>query len=331
MHRAPARPLIAVLAVLAALSLPGEAAAAESWSVGGSFAEPATPVLGGAVDRPTTGSLAFDGATSTLTLQLGFASPPSRESLHVVAGDTQPDGSCRPAGIAIDIAAQDHVVTTTSAVTTTTWIPQTTETGWSWSDRYPPGSRGWTLIGYDRWTMRYQWLHTIPGHWVEETHDVTTTGPDLDRHERIAGLSLDSADGVLDAPLVADDGATAFRWSFASPLLDGAFADCIALRIANRRGTFVVAAAQPDAAPSVTGASMRSRHRGRTAPHLRTLRLRFGGTARVVQLRLGSRRTGALPFARSLLLRVPGPRLRTIQVRFGDGRRWSAWTTVQVR
>lgn len=322
-----APPLIAVIGAL--IGAPAAFAGA-AWSVEGSFAPSTTPVLGRGSADPTAAALAYEPGTGTLRLRIDFAAPPARTPIHVSAGSTQPGGTCLPNGLVIDVAAQDHLVPVEHAVTTRTWVPQRTEIGESWSERWPPAGSGWTLLSYDKWSRRYKWIRVIPGRWLDETHYETSLEPDPNSHERAAGVGIDGADGVLEDVAVVADDATTLAWTFASPLLDGTAADCLSVRVASRRGAFTITAPLPEAPPAIESATLRRAARG-ARERGRTLRLRLRGSATAVQLRIAGRRTPSLPFARALSVRTGGSGPLTIAIRFSDGRRWTAWRTVRVR
>ena len=271
-----------------------------------------------------------------LQLQLDFAAPPSRNGITVDAGTAQPDGTCAVGGLSIGIVAQDHLVTTTTTQTVQTWVPPRTEVGWSYSSRYPPGYGDWTYIGYDSWTMRHQWLHSIPGYWVQESRDVTSSGPDASTHERVAGLTLPNADGVLGDTAVVANEATAIEWHFVSPLLENVAVTCVAVHVANRRAPFLLtpepgsttgAAGSAVAAKTPTAASA---PRARARKVGRTLHLRLHGHAGAIQVRIGTRSTPPLPYADALSLQLGAESPRSIAVRFKTGATWSDWRTVPI-
>ena len=329
---------LAICLVGASLLIAVPTAAGAAWSIAGPLTAPTAPALGNVTaDTPTAVALGYDPATQVLQLRLDFTAPPSRNSLRVDAGIAQADGTCTTNGLSINIAAQDHLVTSTTTTTTQTWVPPRTEVGWSYSSRYPPGYGDWTYIGYDSWTMRYQWLHTIPGHWVQESHDVNSTDPDPTMHERVAGLSLPTTDGVLsDTEVIAND-STAIVWNFTSSLLENAPATCVAVHVANRRAAFILTpppTPPTGAAGSVTtaGKTPAATRTPRARAHKvgRTLHLRLLGNASAVQVRIGLRSTQPLPYADALNVRLGTSTPTSVAVRFRTGGTWSAWRTVPV-
>lgn len=330
---------LVICLVGASLLIAAPAAAGSAWNLSGPLTAPTTPTLGDVTaDTPTAVALDYDPMTQVLQLRLEFTSPPTRNAIRVEAGTARSDGTCPTDGLAVSIAAQDHMVTSTTTVTTQTWIPPRTEIGWSWSSRYPPGYGNWTYIGYDSWTMRHQWLKSIPGSWVQESHDVTSTVPDPSMHERVAGLGLATADGVLaDTEVVAND-STAIVWSFASPLLESAPATCVAVHVANRRAPYLLGPAPaPVAGAGVPNVPTSSKTptpvgtpRARARRVGRTLHLHLHGRAGALQVRIGAHSTQPLPYAASLDLRLGSKAPTSIAVRFRSGGTWSAWCTVPV-
>ena len=221
------------------------------------------------------------------------------------------------------------MVTSTTTQTTQTWIPPRTEVGWSYSSRYPPGAGHWTYLSYDRWSMRYQWLHSIPGFWLQESHEVTSSEPAPTTHERVAGLSLASADGVLSATEVIANDSTAMVWNFNSSLLENAPPTCVAVHVANRRAPFLLTPGPTlvDDAPAIQTAQV---PRARAHRVGRRLHLRLHGRAGAVQIRIGSRSTPPLHYAAALNLRLGSKVPTSIAVRFKSGGKWSTWRTVPV-
>lgn len=308
-------------------------AAGSAWSVAGPLAAPTAPTLGDiAADTPTAVALGYEPATQTLQLRLDFSVAPSRNPIRVDAGIAQPDGTCVASGLSIAIAAQDHMVTSTTTMTTQTWVSPRTEVGWSYSSRYPPGVGNWTYLSYDRWSMRYQWLHSIPGYWLQEAHEVTSAEPDPTTHERVAGLSLATADGVLaDTELVAND-STGIGWTFTSPLFENAPPTCLAVHVANRRAPFLLTPGaitvdenHATQAPDTTGLPRARAHKVGHRLHLRLL-----GLAGAIQVRIGTRSTPPLLYASVLSLKLGSKAPTSIAVRFRRGGTWSAWRTVPV-
>ncbi|MEI6688482.1 MAG: hypothetical protein WCN97_03880 [Thermoleophilia bacterium] len=328
---------VALVLVGAAVLIAAPTATGSAWSVSGPLRAPTSPLLGGgSADTPTAVALAYDPSTQALQLRLDFTAPPSRNGITVDMGTAQPDGTCATGGLSIGIVAQDHMVTTTTTQTVRTWVPPRTEVGWSYSSRYPPGSGTWTYLGYDSWTMRHQWLHSIPGYWVQESRDVTSSGPDASTHERVAGLSLSSADGILSDTEVVTNDSTAIEWHFTSPLLENAAATCVAVHVANRRAPFLLTpgpVASTGAAGSAVAATTpmaASAPRARARRIGRTLHLRLRGHAGAVQVRIGTRSTPPLPYADALSLQLGAQNPRSIAVRFKTDATWSGWRTVPI-
>ena len=316
---------IAIVAVGTALL--ALAPAAGAWSVAGAFAPSPTPSLGGTGGDPQSAELAYDAATHTLALRLAFAAPPSRSAIDVAAGSTRTDGTCSDDVIAVAIDARDRIVATTQTITERTWVPERTEIGWTWSSRWPPSGRDWTYIGYDTRTLRHKWLRVVDGYWREQHHEETTTGPDPTSHERTAALSIAEADGMLADTAIMAEGAVTVAWSWSSPILDLVTADCLSVRVAGRRHVFAVVTPLVAAPPALVAvAARRSTRASASGP---VLHLRLRGRAQAVQIRIGGRRSPALPFARSVRLRVTGTP-RAIAIRFSNGRRWTPWRTVTV-
>jgi len=305
-------------------------AAGSAWSVAGPLAAPTAPTLGDiAADTPTTVALEYEPATQALQLRLDFNAAPSRNPIRVDAGIAQPDGTCVASGLSISIAAQDHMVTSTTTKTTQTWVPSRTEVGWSYSSRYPPGVGHWTYLSYDSWTMRYQWLHSIPGFWLQESHDVTSSAPDAATHERMAGLSLATADGVLSDTEVISNDTTRIVLNFSSPLFEHASPTCVAVHVANRRAPFLLTPGPTLAAdaPAIQAAQV-PRARAHRVGH--RLQLSLHGRARSIQIRIGTRSTPPLHYAAAFSLQLGSKAPASIAVRFKSGGKWSPWRTVPV-
>lgn len=323
---------LTAIAVAAWTLAAAPAALADAWRVAGAFAASGTPVLGDAVPAdPTAVDFAYDPSSQTLRLRLDFSAPPAETPIHVSAGSTQGDGTCTPAGVDVDIASQARMIQVERTVTEQVWVPERTEIGYSWSSRYPPGGRDWTYLGYDRSSMRHKWLRVVRGFWMQESRTELVAEPDPDAHERVAALALDGADGVLRDVQTAANAATSLSWAFTSPLLDGTSADCVSVRVANRRAAFVLTTPLPDAAPAVESATLRRGTRAHAGRATRTLRLRLRGRASAVQLRIGGRRTAPLPFARAISIRAIEGAPLTVTIRFASHGRWTAWRAVRVR
>ena len=329
--RTPHRLRYLVLCLVgASVLIAAPVAAGSAWSVAGPLAAPTAPTLGDiAADVPTTVALGYEPATQALQLRLDFNAAPSRNPIRVDAGIAQPDGTCVANGLSITIAAQDHMVTSTTTKTTQTWVPPRTEVGWSHSSRYPPGVGNWTYVSYDSWTMRYQWLHSIPGFWLQESHDVTSSEPDPTTHERVAGLSLAAADGVLSDTEVITNDATTIVLNFHSPLLEHASPTCVAVHVANRRAPFLLT---PGSTLTTDAPAIQATQMPRTRAHRvgHRLHLRLHGRARSIQIRIGTRSTPPLHYASALSLQLGSKAPTSIAVRFKSGGKWSPWRTVPV-
>lgn len=342
----PIRRTRAAFISVLAIALLGAAPAAQAfdgdWTIAGEFARTTTPSFAGGFNPNDINQVAvtYDNRAKQLSLDLSYFEVPGRDYVAVSLGAGQPDGSCLPDAITINISSRDLMTTHDVTETVPYWVPQ--QDRYTWYNTWQGYS--WTYAGYDPWRRMYHWIKS--GYWANRTVTRTVTEPDPNHYERVADLGRSGVDGVLESVASLDLGSTSMHWTFGSPLLDGTTADCVEIRVPGRASPFVLAppATPPPADPADPGApadpgsgtdpgadeidltdvTVTATRRGTK------IDLRMTGDAERIGIRV-RKSSKTVSFRSAITLRNQPAVVRNVSVRFSDGTDWSDWERVPVQ
>jgi len=333
---------ISVLAIALLGAAPAAQAFAGDWTIAGEFARTTTPSFAGGFNPNDINQVAvtYDNRAKQLSLDLSYFEVPGRDYVAVSLGAGQPDGSCLPDAITINISSRDLMTTHDVTETVPYWVPQ--QDRYTWYNTWQGYS--WTYAGYDPWRRMYHWIKS--GYWAYRTVTHTVTEPDPNHYERVADLGRSGVDGVLESVATLDLGSTSMHWTFASPLLDGTTADCLEIRVPGRASPFVLAppATPPPADPvdpgapadpgsgtdpgadeiDLTDVTVTATRRGTK------IDLRMTGDAERIGIRV-RKSSKTVSFRSAITLRNQPAVVRNVSVRFSDGTDWSDWERVPVQ
>ena len=341
----PIRPTRAALISVLAIALLGAVPAAQAfdgdWTIAGEFARTTTPSFAGGfnpndIDRV---SVTYDNRAKQLSLDLSYFEVPGRDYVQASLGTGQPDGSCLPNEITINISSRDLMTTRDVTEPVRYWVPQ--QDRYTWYNTWQ--GYDWTYAGYDPWRRSYHWIKS--GYWAYRNVTHTVTEPDPNHYERVADLGRSGIDGVLQSVANLELRSTSMHWTFASPLLDGTTADCLEIRVPGRANPFVLAppTSPPptdpaDPSPSLDPGSATDPGTDEidltdvtaTATRRGTkIDLHMTGDAALIGIRV-RKSSKTITFRPAITLRNQPTTIRNVSVRFSDGTDWSDWERIPV-